>query len=442
MPNVVDELRAAGVHTIISSNDTGYTDAIAGFDTGTVPAPDVVIDAQTAQDVAATVAVLAERREALWVLGSGHGRLDGPRGGVAVTLRSLASVDVDPVARTVRVGAGCTWEPVLAACDPHGLAAPCGSAPGVGVAGYLLGGGLGPIQGSIGFSSDHVVSIEVVTPADGLITVSAESHPDLFWAMRGGKGGFGVVAVTVQVQPLATLYGGSAYAQWAPHLPESSTTSIALIRLPSAPALPDAIRGKHVASVRFASLASPEAARTVLAPIRDAAPVLLDTIDVLPYSRIGSIHGDPTHPMPVANGSAPLSALGSDAVSSLLAAEDLASDKPLSSVEIRTLGPAARRAPAVGDAVGGRQAAHLLNVYAAPDPTLTDRARLDAVRAVLTAVDPWRAPVNLVNFVGRANDAEAVVRSWTPEQNDRLDAVRTAHDPDVMFPFARRAALR
>lgn len=455
MPNVADELRAAGVHAIISPGDAGYADAIAGFDTGTVPAPDVVVDAQTAQDVASTVAILAERRETLTILGSGHGRLTGPRGGVAVTLRSLTSVDVDPAARTVRIGAGCTWDPVLAACDAYGLAAPCGSAPGVGVAGYLLGGGLGPIQGSIGFSSDHVTSIEVVTPADGLITVSVESHPDLFWAMRGGKGGFGVVvAVTVQVQPLSTLYGGSAYfatpdvadvlaayAQWAPHLPESSTTSIALIRLPSAPALPDAIRGKHVASVRFASLAAPQTARTLLAPIRAAAPVLLDTIDVLPYSKIGTIHGDPTHPMPVANGSAPLSALGADAVASLLAAEDLAGDKPLSSVEIRTLGPAARRAPTSGDAVGGREAAHLLNVYAAPDPALSDGARLDAVRAVLTAVDAWRAPVNLVNFVGRANDAEAVVHSWTPDQNDRLDAIRTAHDPEVMFPFARHAAL-
>ena len=444
-------LRGAGVPSVLEAGDDGYDDAVAGFDLGVAVAPDVIVYARTPGEVAATVAVAVDRGQAVTVLGSGHGRLGEVRGGLAITLRSMDAVEVDTSARTVRVGAGCTWNPVLAATTPHGLAAPCGSAPAVGVVGYLLGGGLGPLASAFGFSSDHVRSFDVVTPADGAITVSAESHPDLFWALRGGKGGFGVItAVTVDLFTVSQIYGGgiyfdaddaasvlAAYAEWAPSLPESSTTSLALLRLPPAEALPEAIRGRHVAYVRFASLDPVTEAQGQLADVRGVAESLLDTVGVLPYASIGKIHGDPVAPMPVANGAASLASLGADTVAAILAAADLGSDLPLSSVEIRTLGPATKRQPQVPDAVGGRSSSHLLNVYAAPNPSLDDDARLDAVRAVLDAAAPWRAPVNLVNFVGRANAADAIEHSWTPEQNDRLDAIRTTHDPDALFPYGR-----
>ena len=225
-----------------------------------------------------------------------------------------------------------------------------------------------------------------------------------------------VTAVTIELLAVSDIYGGgiyfdaddaadvlAAYAEWAPSLPESSTTSIALLRLPPSDALPEAIRGRHVAYVRFASLDPVAQAETQLADMRGVAKSLLDTVGVLPYEHIGTIHGDPVAPMPVANGAESLASLGADTVAAVLAAADLGSDLPLSSVEIRTLGPATRRQPPVPDAVGGRSTAHLLNVYAAPNPSLDDEARLDAVRAVLDAAAPWRAPVNLVNFVGRAN---------------------------------------
>src|SRR5664280_1544755 len=362
-------LHQAGVSRVLEAGGAGYADAVAGFDLACAYAPDVVVDAGTSADVASTVAVAADRGQTVTVLGSGHGRLHGLDGGMAITVRHLDAVDVDAVGRTARIGAGSTWGPVLAATAPHGLAALCGSAPEVGVVGYLLGGGLGPLASSLGFSSDHVRSFDVVTPADGAITVSADVHPDLFEAMRGGKGGFGVVtAVTVDLLAVSHVYGGgvyfdaedapavlSTYAAWAPSLPDSTTTSNSHLRLP------------------------------------------------------------PSNPLPAA----------------------LDADLPLSSVEIRTLGPATKRVPTTGDAVGGRSAAHLLNDYAAPDPTVSDTDRLTDVRTALGVVAPWRAPVNLVNFVGRANAADAVVGSWTPEQNDRLDSIRGRHDPDRIFPFAR-----
>ncbi len=447
-------LRRAGVSSVLEANDRGYADAVAGFDLSVTFAPDVVIDAHAPTDVASAVEVVAERGETLTVMGAGHGRLHEVQGGVAITVRHLDAIDVDVAGRTVRVGAGLTWDPVLTATLRHDLAAPCGSAPGVGVVGYLLGGGLGPLASSVGFSSDHVRSFDIVTPATGLITASKDVHPDLFWALRGGKGGFGVVtSVTIDLLEKTHVVGGgvyfaaedapavlSAYAHWAPSLPGSSTASIALLRLPPVDRLPDAIRGRHVVHLRFASLDPSNVARAQLSDICSVAQPVLDTVGDLPYGQLGTIHGDPLGPMPVANGTASLASLDLDTVDAVLGAADLETDRPLSSVEIRTLGPATKSAVPGADAVGGRTAAHVCNVYGAPVPTLTDADRIDAVLGVLDAVQPWRAPVNLINFVGRANGAHGIEHSWTPEQHDRLDAIRDQHDPDGVFPYARHGS--
>ena len=182
-----------------------------------------------------------------------------------------------------------------------------------------------------------------------------------------------------------------------------------MLRLPASDVPPDQIRGRQVVHVRFASLDSASAAGPQLGDLRTVARPLLDTVAVLPYAKLGTIHGDPTAPRHL----------------------------PLSSVEIRTFGPATSVNRSHGDAVGGRATPHLLNVYAAPVPTLSDDQRLDAIRDVLRSVAPWRAPVDLVNFVGRGNDGDAIVESWTAEQNEQLDVVRHRYDPEWLFPFAR-----
>lgn len=450
MTSIAQQLQAAGVRRVLDPQDSGYAEATAGFDTAVSIAPDLVIVADTAADVASAVAVAADRGERLTVIGSGHGLLGDVTGGIGVAMQRLGSVQVDAGAGLARIGAGATWEPVLAATAAHGLAPLCGSAPGVGVTGYLLGGGLGPLARTYGFSADRVRSFDIVTPADGPLTVTVDSHPDLFWALRGGKGGFGVVtAVTVELLPLTTVHGGGLYfdaadaldvlttfAHWSPALHESSTASIALLRLPHRDGLPEPIRGRTVVHLRFVSMDTAADAENQLTTIRGAATPLLDTIGPLPYTKIGTVHGDPTGPMPVANGSKTLAGLGEDTVRALLAAAGPDTEAPLSSVEIRTLGGAVARPAAAPNAVGGRSSAHLLNVYAAPNPALGDADRLAAVRSALASVAPWHAGTQLINFVGRGNDTDDVVGSWAAAQNDRLDAIRRTCDPAGLLPFA------
>ena len=187
----------------------------------------------------------------------------------------------------------------------------------------------------------------------------------------------------------------ATYAEWSPALPDSTTASIALLRLPESGAVPEPIRGQVVAHVRVASVNMPAETERQLAAIRAVGSPLLDTVYRLPTSASAR------------------------------------------SIEIRTLGGAVARQAPVPNAVGGRLAAHNLSVYAASDPALSDAERLAAVRSVLGSVARSHAPVELIHFVGRANDADAVLRSWSPGQSNRLDTIRSQHDPAGMLPFGR-----
>ena len=221
----LDALRSAVAGPVLTTADRGYADEVAGFDLAVVHTPPIAVGASSAEDVATVVRVAAAAGLPVGVVGSGHGDIPVISEGILLTLHRLDAVGVDAAARTATVGAGATWNDVLAASTPLGLAALCGSAPAVAVGGFLLGGGMGPIARTFGFSSDHVRSFEIVG-ADGEVRiVTARQHPDLFWALRGGKGGFGVVtAATIDLLALSTVYGGGEYYAAATSPPSCGPT--------------------------------------------------------------------------------------------------------------------------------------------------------------------------------------------------------------------------
>jgi UDP-N-acetylenolpyruvoylglucosamine reductase len=448
-PSLAPTLRNAGVSEVFAADDARPLTRMTPFDTSIRYAPDAVVAARSALDVERVVAVAAQEGVPVHAFGTGHGTPDHVSGGILLATGALASVDVDIERRTARVGAGTTWAQVLASTTPHGLAGLCGAAPGVGVVGYLLGGGLGPMAREYGFAADHVRSVEVVTPAHGSVTATRDEHADLFWALRGGKGGLGVVtAVTIDLLPRDRVYGGglffaadaardvlTAVAGWAPRLPESSTASVAMLRLPDVPEVPAPIRGRFVVHVRFVSTAAPERARALVEPVRALAKPLVDTIGELPYARIGEVHGDPAHPLPVMCGSVTLDSVDLPLVDAVLDVAGPERDVPVAAVELRALGGALAREPEVPSAVGGRDAGWNLFATAAPVPGLAPEVGREHVRRVLGAAGPRRAPVGLVNFLGRANDADDLRSCWTSEQLTRLDAVRRDADPDGLTAF-------
>jgi hypothetical protein len=447
-----DRLRSAGVSAVHTADQPAFGRELAGFNTHLEHHPAAVVAAHSVDDVVTAVRVAAELDLPVNVIGHGHGALTAIEDGIAITTRHLAAVEVDPADRTARVSAGTPWSAVLDAAAPHGLAPLCGSAPHVGVIGYLMGGGLGPVARTYGFAADHVRSLQVVTADGRLLTCDAEHEPDLFWVLRGGKGGLAVVIeATIYLLPLTTVQGGGifwaaehasavlhAFSTWTQSLPEQVTPSLALLRLPPAPELPEPLRGRFVVHLRVAVVGDPGETDELLAPLRAVAPPLLDTVTTLPYAAIGTIHADPVQPMPVVEGGILLRAFSAEAADALLSVAGPDVPAPLAAVELRLLGGAVSRPPTVPNATGGRQAAYSLHVVGAPVPELLTGAVPAAIGAVFDALAPWGTGGSAINFFGAANDMSRIRASWPAEVTERLDAVRDAYDPAGRFPHPAR----
>lgn len=438
------ELAAAVAGPVLEPGDDGYAEEVAAFALTYAAVPAVVVGATSAADVAAAVRWAGRTGRRVSVQATGHGLLADLADTVMVSTRRLADVTVDPRAGTARVGAGVRWHQVIEAAAPFGLAPLNGSSSDVGVVGYTLGGGLGPMARSFGFAADHVRRFTLVT-ADGEIRdVTASSDPDLFWAVRGGKVGFGIVTeLEFALVPVARFYGGAvffpgedaaavlhAWRAWVPTLTDETSTSVAVLRLPPDPALPEPLRGRCVVSLRVVHLGSAADGAAVLAPMRAAATPLMDLVDEMPYAAVDAVHMDPTAPMPVHDRGVTLDGLPAQAVDALLAVAGPDVPAPLAMVELRLLGGAIARRPEVDNAVAGRDAAFSLFTVGAPFGPPPEAA-IAATGAVVAAVRPWACGA-LLNLLGAATP-ERVGRIWDDATRARLLTIRDRVDPAGVF---------
>lgn len=444
----LDDLAAAVRGPVLAGDHPGAAGEITTFNLAVTHRPAVVVGATSAEDVAAAVTWAAQRRLPVAVQATGHGPVRPVEGGVLVSTARMQGVAVDPVRRTATVAAGVRWSDVLTATAPHGLAPLSGSSSHVGVVGYTLGGGMGCLAREHGFAADHVHRVELVT-ADGEIrTVDADSDPDLFWALRGGKGNFGIVTgLEVGLVPVSTIYGGGvffhggsaaavlhAFRAWAPTLPEQATASVALMRMPPMEELPDMLRGRFVVHLRFAFNGSAEEGERLLAPMLAAGEVLLPAVGPMPYSQADMIHQDPTDPLPAWERGRLLRELSEETVEALLAVAGPDVESPLLMVELRLMGGALGRAAAVPNAVSGREAAYTLFLVAPFLPGL-EEALPAAGDAVLGALAPWLTGTAQLNFLGDAHTSAAVAAAWEPATHARLVEVKQRVDPDNLFCF-------
>lgn len=378
------DLDASTLGTVHGVGTPGFADAAAGFNLAVDHRPDAILVAADANDIVAAVRAAARHGRRVAVQGTGHGAAAAVPGTVLISTRRLNGVQIDPVARTATVGAGVVWQHVLDAAAPYGLAGLSGSAPQVGVVGYTLGGGMGPVARTYGFASDHLLSVDLVTGNGDLMTVTPDSDPQLFAALCGGGGAFGiVVAMTFQLHRLRSLFAGSAFFSldvartvmrlWTEStqvLPDTVSTSIARLNLPPDPALPPILRGQNVLHLRYAHVGDPVTGAALLAPLLDQAPSLLDQFGEIPYAALGAINADPTSPMPVTEQGLLLHDLPPAAVERFLDVTSPGVGLPLAAVEIRLLGGALSRS-ARPDAVAGRMTTgyHLHSIAAPGAPT-------------------------------------------------------------------------
>ncbi|TQN28296.1 FAD/FMN-containing dehydrogenase [Haloactinospora alba] len=444
--NTMERLLTHVRGNVLLPEDDGYAAACSGHNTTVEHRPKVAVVADNPGDVREAVRFARHNGLPVAVRATGHGPAAPADGAVLVNTSRLNEVRIDPHARTARVEAGARWEQVITAAAEFGLAPPSGSSATVGAVGYTLGGGIGPLGRSYGYAADHVHSLELVTADGAARTASAAQNPDLFWALRGGKGNFGVVtSMTINLFPVSRLYGGGlffpgeeaetllrTYREWTATLPVEMASALALVRFPDAEGVPDEIRGRFAVHARIAYLGTEEEGRKLLEPIRRAAPLLMDTVADMPFTSVATINNDPTTPGPYIERSTVLDDLTPPAIERVLSWAGPGTDCPLVAVELRHLGGALSHAPAGGNAVSNRDRAFTVFAVAVPEPDgETVRNYQDGM---ITDLAPYGSGGPFLSFLSSSEtDTELVRSAYDPSVYQRLAEVKRTHDPDNTF---------
>ncbi len=426
--------------------DSEYSKEITGFNLAPARTPELVVGAVDASDVAEAVRYARRREMPISIIGGAHGSAS-IASGLAVTTHRMASVHIDPEQRTATFGAGALWKPVIEAAHPHGLLPIAGSLSEVGTAGYLLAGGISPLGRSHGYSTDYVDSMTVITGTGEIVVASHDEHPELFWALRGGKSGLGVVTdITMRLVELSMVYGGSltfaeeqmdrvfrGWVDWTRTADEQVTTSFATIAFPDMEGMPPPFRGKRISFLRFAYPGDNERGAELAAPLRALAPAMDDDIGPLPTDQLDRIHNDPTTPMAAWEAGGQLRELDGAFVDTWLERFGAGRTPPLQIFELRHNGGAQRIQPPGGDAVANREAAFTFNTICVAPPLFAGVAPAFA-RDLLGAIDAWTLPVANANFIGN----NPFAAPWDQVVLARLDAARASVDPEGIFaPPAR-----
>jgi FAD/FMN-containing dehydrogenase len=412
---------------LVFPDDAGYDDARQAWNLAVDQRPAAVALPETEDDVIA--AVRAARAAGLRVAAQGTGHNAGALGDLSDTLliktHRMRGVRIDAVDRVARVEAGALWMDVVGPAAEHGLACLHGSAPDVGVVGYTLGGGLSFYGRRYGTAASRVLSFDVVTAEGRLVRASRRENVELFDALRGGGGAFGVVtAMEFELFVPGPIQAGhlwfgldrgrevfKAWARWAPTLPDTVSTTARVLRVPDIDGPPPHLRGKEFAMIETVVLGTPEESDALLAPVR-ALGAAMDTMAPMDMAGLAHLHMDPPGPVPGAGDHQAFEAMPDAAIDAVF--DNLG--PALLAYKVHHAG--GRLAP-----LGGPFIAFAVGIAATPDMKAAVVADLDRLRAACT---PFASEREYLNFAESPTSAKL----WDDQTHARLRAVKAAFDPE------------
>jgi FAD/FMN-containing dehydrogenase len=455
----VDSLARALEGKVVRPTDPGYDEARKVWNGAIDRRPGAIVRCAEVADVVAAVRFARERDLLVSVRGGGHG-VGGHAvcdRGLVIDLSPMKAIEVDPGRRTARAAAGVLWGEIDSATQAFGLATTGGVVTHTGVAGLTLGGGIGWLMRKHGATVDNLLSAQVVTADGHVVTASAEEHPGLFWALRGGGGNFGIVTSfeyrlhrvgpRLLAGPIFHSLDDTTellrfYRDFIADAPDELMTVFNLRRAPALSVLPADLHGRPVAIVLVCYAGPPREGEVIIRPLRAFGSPLVDAIEMRPYTELQSMfdatvpHG--WHYYWKSSELPPLSDVAIEALVENAAAQT----SPLSYCITFQLGGALSRVGEQETAFTQRAAGHNVNINAVwkeddPEP---DR-HVEWARRFHTALEPFACDRVYVNFLG-AEGSSRVRDAYGKANYDRLVALKEKWDPSNFFRHNQNIAPR
>ncbi len=431
---------------VIASNHPDYDKvrevALAQFDRR----PAAIVRVANAADIAAVLNFAQATDLPIAIRSGGHstGGFSAADGALVIDVRDLNRIDIDVANRTAWAGAGMTSGEVTRAVEQHGLIVGFGDSATVGIAGLTLGGGIGYLVRKHGLTIDSLLAVEIVTATGDILIAGEHHHADLFWALRGGGGNFGVVTrFKYKLHPLPSFTGGplvlppipeviAGFAALADAAPAELSAIAMIMPLPPIPTIPVEAHGKLAFVAMMAFAGDPEAAQRALAPFRALTTPLADMIHTGPYSDLYMLDPPPEMRAMVSIRSRFSDRFGIDEARALVAAAQSCS-APMSMSQIRVLGGAHTAVAANSTAFGHRSHRFMVSFLAmyggGPDVVA---AQERWVSEALASVVPSGSGT-YVNFLGASDGAAGASAAYPAATRDRLAQVKLSYDPENLF---------
>jgi FAD/FMN-containing dehydrogenase len=435
----------------LTPGDPGFEDARSPFNAMQPDRPSLVVRCTGTADVVDAVNFAREHGIEVTVRGGGHSvaGLSSSDGGMVIDLSPMHGVDVDPQARIARVQGGALWGDVDRETQLFGLATPGGVVSDTGVAGLTLGGGYGWIRRKYGLSCDNLLEAQVVG-ADGQVrTASADVNPDLFWALKGGGGNFGVVtSFTFRLHPLGPVVAFTGvfyrqvdaeqilrgYREYSHEAPDEVTPEAISITMPADPHLPPEIHDQECFIIGAVYAGNAEKGMEVMQPLRELASPLADISQPMPFTAVQSAF-DPFFPRGVLQSywkSVYLPELPDEAIE-LIARKGGERPSPLTFVDTYINGGAMARVPAEDTPLGDRSAPYMVAIACSWEDPADNEANIAWVRETWREISEF-GEGGYLNFTGLDDeDTAAPVAAAFGSNLERLAEIKARYDPGNFF---------
>src|SRR3954447_23616353 len=443
----LEQLAGSVKGTVLTPGRDGYDEARTVFNAMVDNRPAAIVKCTDPHDVIAAIDLARARAAEVSIRSGGHGVTGSQIAdeGIVIDLTEMKRIAVEPEARTVRAQAGVTWGELDAATQEHGLAVTGGRVPSTGIAGLTLGAGSGWIERKFGYACDNLLEADVVTADGRFLRCNDTENSDLFWALKGGGGNFGVVTqFTYRLHPVGPMvYGGMlvfppfaagdiarAYREFIASAPDEVGGGLAFITAPPEPFVPEEARGKPALAIIATYCGDVEEGERVFQPLKDLGPAV-DMTGPIPYLGAQTLleHGNP--PGNRHYWKADLMDELSDEALDIICDAAMQMISPLTVALFQPLGGAVARVPADATALGRRDAGwayHVLSQWTDPED---DERNVEWTRALAKSLDPYSSGGVYITYSSDVGDAR--VRDAFRDHYDRLVAIKDRYDPGNMF---------